>query len=268
MAAPPRQRPKQIQPFSRARPALVLLWPGSCYFIVMMIATTSARNLMARLLGGALLALLLTPTLSNAATLPAPKPLAPEAKRCAEAIHRAEAQHHIPSQLLAAVGVAESGRWMGPEQASFAWPWAVTSGRRSWFFPTREAAITHTRHLQALNTTNIDVGCMQVNLGYHGHAFATLEDAFNPETNVAYAAKFLSKLHKARRSWALAVGLYHSANRPRQNHYKRKVMALWNKLRRRAAEVHRLNVQARFAEKRQANHMKQRKNVTLSQATR
>ena len=115
---------------------------------------------------------------------------------------------------------------MGPEQANFAWPWTVTSGRRSWFFPTRNAAISHTQDLQAEGTTNIDIGCMQVNLGYHGHAFATLEEAFDPETNVAYAAKFLTKLYKARHSWALAVGHYHSADRTPQNHYKRKVIVL------------------------------------------
>jgi soluble lytic murein transglycosylase-like protein len=53
---------------------------------------------------------------------------------------------------------------------------------------------------------NIDVGCMQVNLGYHGKAFADLEAAFDPATNVAYAARFLSELFSKRRSWALAVG--------------------------------------------------------------
>jgi hypothetical protein len=160
---------------------------------------------------------------------------------------------------------------MGTEQASFAWPWTVTSGPQNWFFPTREAAIRHTKHLQATGTTNIDVGCMQVNLGYHGAAFATLEDAFDPETNVAYAAKFLTKLYKARRSWALAVGLYHTAHRQRQNRYKRKVIALWNKLRRRAAEVHRLNMQARFAKMRQerlANQASRQQNIAVSQAAR
>ncbi len=35
---------------------------------------------------------------------------------------------------------------------------------------------------------------MQVNLGYHPEAFASLEAAFDPRRNVAYATRFLLEL--------------------------------------------------------------------------
>ena len=192
------------------------------------------------------------PGAPGAAPLPLPKPLDPQALLCARPIAALEKKMKIPGQLLAAVAVAESGRWLGPDRAVFAWPWTVTSGPKSWHFAGRDEAVAQVRALKARGVTNIDVGCMQINLAYHGRAFATLDDAFDPETNVAYAAKFLTKIHAARRSWSLAVGHYHSATPALQNRYRRKVMALWNKERQRAAQLHRLEVIARFEAGRRA----------------
>jgi hypothetical protein len=209
----------------------------------------------------ALSALVLTGLAMPAVAKPpfVPKPLSPVAELCAGPIRAAEKRLAIPGQLLAAVAVAESGRWMGKEQAIFAWPWTVTSGPRSWFFPNRAQARTHTRALQARGVRNIDVGCMQVNLGYHGKAFTDLEAAFDPATNVAYAARFLSGLFAKRRSWALAVGYYHSATPKLQNRYRRKVMALWNKERRRVNELHRQATIAQFQKAREERRAAQRR---------
>lgn len=186
-----------------------------------------------------------------------PKPLGPMAELCAGPIRAAEKRLAIPGQLLAAVAVAESGRWMGKKQATFAWPWTITSGPRSWFFPNRAEALAHTRALQANGVRNIDVGCMQVNLGYHGKVFADLDAAFDPATNVAYAARFLSDLFTKRRSWSLAVGYYHSSTPKLQNRYRRKVMALWNKERRRVNELHRQTMIAKFKQAREARRVAQ-----------
>ncbi|HCF18886.1 MAG TPA: hypothetical protein DEV96_12760, partial [Rhodospirillum rubrum] len=55
-----------------------------------------------------------------------------------------------------------------------------------------------------------DVGCMQVNLRYHGGAFDSLEEAIDPAANVAYAASFLRRLFDDTNDWAEAVTAYHS----------------------------------------------------------
>ena len=47
-----------------------------------------------------------------------PKPLGPVAELCAGPIRAAEKRLAIPGQLLAAVAVAESGRWRGKDRAS------------------------------------------------------------------------------------------------------------------------------------------------------
>lgn len=196
-------------------------------------------------------------TASGASPRPAAKPLDPQAQLCARPIAWAERKHRIPEQLLAAVAVAESARWRGKDRAAFAWPWTVTSGPETWHFDTRQDAVAHVRALKANGVGNIDVGCMQVNLGYHGHAFASIEQAIDPDANVAYAARFLAKLHAERRSWAQAVGFYHSATPTLQNRYRRKVFAAWGRERRRVAEERRLALVERYEQERQARQARQ-----------
>jgi hypothetical protein len=58
----------------------------------------------------------------------------------------------------------------------------------------------------------LDAGCLQVNLQYHPHAFASLRDAFDPWANALFAAQYLRALYdgEAGRDWPTAVGMYHS----------------------------------------------------------
>ena len=57
---------------------------------------------------------------------------------------------------------------------------------------------------------SFDVGCVQINYRWHGHAFPTLEDMFDPEWTATYAAQFLRTLYEERGSWSAAAGAYHS----------------------------------------------------------
>jgi hypothetical protein len=92
------------------------------------------------------------------------------------------------------------------------------------------------RDLQAHGVRSIDVGCMQVNLFYHPDAFASLNEAFDPFANAAYAARFLVELHERTGSWDTATAWYHSATPDLGEDYRRKVMAAWPAEKRRPAE--------------------------------
>ena len=200
-------------------------WHGLC--LVNGMLRLSTRSGPGPALAAAMVAawLVVCPAGAGATPPPASQPLGLAWKLCARAIDEAERRHHIPGQLMAAMALAESGRYRADRKATFAWPWTVTSGKDNWFLPDRAAAIAKVRRLEARGVSNIDVGCMQVNLAWHPGAFADLDGAFDPETNVAYAAKHLVGLFTARRSWTLAVGLYHSATRPLQRHYQKKVFS-------------------------------------------
>jgi hypothetical protein len=105
--------------------------------------------------------------------------------------------------------------------------------RQGSFFPSKAAAITAVRKLQADGVRNIDFGCMQVNLKYHPKAFENLEEAFDPAANALYAAQLSAKLRRTTKSINRAVAHYHSTTRDRNSPYTKKVMRIWNKERRR-----------------------------------
>jgi hypothetical protein len=150
---------------------------------------------------------------------------------CGAIADRMERAEDMPHGLLQAVALAESAR---PGQGgSQPWPWTVRSGAEGFYLPSKEAALDKVRELRAAGRSNIDVGCMQINLGYHATAFASVEDAFDPVSNVAYGASFLKRLRQETRSWATATGRYHSADRERSEAYRARVHRLWRDLRRR-----------------------------------
>ena len=68
---------------------------------------------------------------------------------------------------------------------------------------------------------------MQVNLRYHPNAFASLEDAFDPLTNVGYAANFLSRLRDRIGDWPKAIGSYHSQSPALNRPYFARVIRIW-----------------------------------------
>jgi hypothetical protein len=100
------------------------------------------------------------------------------------------------------------------------------SGGKGVYFDTKEDAIDAVRKLQRAGRTNIDVGCMQINLRYHPEAFENLDEAFDPETNVAYAAYFLKALRKDAANWREAAGHYHSIDPERALLYREKLARL------------------------------------------
>jgi Transglycosylase SLT domain len=144
-----------------------------------------------------------------------------------------ERSEDIPPGLLHAVALAESGRPHPSGGESRAWPWTVRSGPDSFYLPSKELALRKVQELRAAGRSNIDVGCMQINLGHHPTAFASLDEAFDPAANVAYGARFLKQLQEETRSWAMATGRYHSADPDRGQAYRARVHRLWRDLRRR-----------------------------------
>ncbi|NQY82915.1 MAG: transglycosylase SLT domain-containing protein [Alphaproteobacteria bacterium] len=153
---------------------------------------------------------------------------------CAAAAFEAEKLLQIPTFLLQAIALTESGRWYKSEKHLKPWPWAVSAQKQSWYFPSKEAAVDHVQKLQQQKVTNIDVGCMQINLHYHGKIFKNLDETFNPINNVAYAGIFLSELYKMKTSWNQAVKFYHSANPQYNRRYIKVVYESWKKLKKQA----------------------------------
>lgn len=147
---------------------------------------------------------------------------------CENFIRRHEQKHGIPEKLLSAVALAESGRSLGGDMV--AWPWTINANGIPYIFDTKEEAVTKVKELQKKGIRSIDVGCMQINLIHHPDAFDSIEDAFDPEKNIAYGASFLKEKMTSQGNWHLAVAHYHSATQSLNQPYKDRVLKIWEKI--------------------------------------
>ncbi len=152
---------------------------------------------------------------------------APDPASCTGAIAASERAERLPAQVLGAIGIVESGRIDPRTRSVVPWPWTINVAGAGHVFDTAADAIAAVRVAQAAGIQSIDVGCMQVNLFHHPHAFATLEDAFDPAVNVRYAAGFLARLHAQAGSWPAAVAAYHSATAAIGAPYAQHVALFW-----------------------------------------
>jgi hypothetical protein len=149
-----------------------------------------------------------------------------EPASCQDAAAAAEQKWAIPSKLLSAIGIRESGRQGGAGRA-VSWPWALNAEGKGFFAANKQDAVAQVHALQAGGTQSIDVGCFQINLAAHPLAFASLETAFDPMTNGDYAGQFLASLHQRTGSWLTAVAAYHSSTPPLGEAYRQQVFAEW-----------------------------------------
>jgi hypothetical protein len=164
------------------------------------------------------------PAATNAAARPAPPTLPEPWGLCGAAIAAAERDAGMPVGLLGAIAKVETGR-RAQDGSVQPWPWSYNAAGDGRYAASHAEALQEVRAIQARGVRSIDVGCMQVNLLHHPQAFASLEAAFDPATNIAYAVRFLRELHARTGDWNQAVAMYHSATPERGLVYQQRVMA-------------------------------------------
>ena len=133
----------------------------------------------------------------------------------------------IPDLFLSAIGRVESGRTMPETGQVSPWPWTVDAEGQGSFYPSKAAAVAAVAALQARGVRSIDVGCLQVNLQQHPEAFASLDQAFDPQANANFAARLLASLFVQTGSWPLAAAAYHSQTPAVGAPYQERVLAAW-----------------------------------------
>lgn len=143
---------------------------------------------------------------------------------CVLAARKAENDFGIKENLLETIASVESGRFLTSLNKRVSWPWTVHANGKGYYFKTKAEAVNAVKAMQSRGIRNIDVGCMQINLKYHGQAFESLEDAFDPEKNVRYSASFLLKLLKSnKQDWKKTAMHYHSKNLRKGINYKNRL---------------------------------------------
>ncbi|UOA28812.1 transglycosylase SLT domain-containing protein [Pseudosulfitobacter sp. DSM 107133] len=127
---------------------------------------------------------------------------------CDDAAAKVAAESEVPLPVLRAITRVETGRTRNG--ITVPWPWTVNMEGVGKWFETEDAARAYVFKRFKSGARSFDVGCFQINYKWHGHAFASIEEMFDPLANTRYAAQFLSALHLELGSWSKAAGAYHS----------------------------------------------------------
>jgi hypothetical protein len=151
------------------------------------------------------------------------------AQFCETAIAAAGLTARLPERMMQAIAVVETGRPDDHTGVLRPWPWTINAEGQGFFFADKQQAIAAVRALQARGVRSIDVGCMQINLMFHPTAFVSLDQAFDPQANALYAAKFLNALYTASHDWPTTIAAYHSETPAVGADYRRRVMARWDR---------------------------------------
>ena len=130
------------------------------------------------------------------------------AEQCAALINAAEVRYNIPTGLLMAIALTESGGQNGPD------PHAMNIAGMTYIAPNVERMAAVIQRGYNTGQTSIDVGCMQINLKYHAHNFSSPYELLNSRVNVDYGARYLAELANETKSWRDAVMTYHNRKSP------------------------------------------------------
>jgi hypothetical protein len=128
---------------------------------------------------------------------------------------------------MARLAQVESGRPMPGDAAWRPWPWTIDADGVALVFDAKAPAVAWAAAAPRRGVKFLDAGCLQVNLQYHRHAFASLDEAFDPWANARYAARYLRSLYEeSGHDWSVAVGWYHSHTPELAYDYRTRVAAL------------------------------------------
>lgn len=144
--------------------------------------------------------------------------------RCLKLFKKYEYKYRIPGDTLHSISLNETGRIHSKRKIKIVWPWTVNVEGKGYFFDTKHEAVQFVRKQILIGKESIDVGCMQVNIKHHPTAFRDLEHAFDPKSNIAYAAAFLREKYDELGDWHSAIAHYHSATKHLGDKYKDNVI--------------------------------------------
>lgn len=143
---------------------------------------------------------------------------------CDQAAQIVAGETGVPLPVLRAIALAETGRGIGGQHQP--WPWAINQGGDGRWFENRAAALAYAQAAIDAGVNNIDIGCFQLNHRWHGAAFASLDQMFDPLANARHAARFLTQLHDESGDWMVAAGHYHSRTPHLSDAYRTRLAAL------------------------------------------
>ena len=123
---------------------------------------------------------------------------------CEREMARAARESGVPLNVLYSVGLTETGH------RGELGPYDMNVDGREVHSDSLADAMARLNAARTRGARFIDVGCMQINVHFHGARFASLTQMFDPALNVDYAANFLKTLRAEEGNWTLAVARYNA----------------------------------------------------------
>lgn len=142
------------------------------------------------------------------ACAPALAALADDSAICDEVAYAASRRTGVPLEVLRAISLTETGR--KGDSGFRPWPWTVNMEGAGHWFGTADEARAYVFGEFKRGARSFDVGCFQINYKWHGEAFTSIDQMFDPEANALYAGELLRGLFAETGSWGKAAGAYHS----------------------------------------------------------
>ncbi len=143
-----------------------------------------------------------------------------DAQICDSAAQDAARKTGVPMAVLRAISLTETGRQS--DGAFRPWPWTVNMEGKGVWFDSRRQALDFVAQNFRRGARSFDVGCFQLNYKWHGQAFSSVEQMFDPTENALYAAQYLRELFAEKGNWIDAAGAYHSRTPKFANRYKKR----------------------------------------------
>jgi transglycosylase-like protein with SLT domain len=144
---------------------------------------------------------------------------------CRQAAVDAATATGVPPGVLLAITLTETGR--RKNGAFQPWPWTVNMQGKGVWFDSRAEALAYAETSYASGARSFDVGCFQINYKWHGQAFTSINQMFDPDANATYAARFLLRLFAEKGNWVDAAGAYHSKTPKLANRYKKRFKRIY-----------------------------------------
>ncbi|MFS2010114.1 transglycosylase SLT domain-containing protein [Azospirillum sp. CT11-132] len=137
--------------------------------------------------------------------------------------HAVEAEQKlgIPSGMLVAIALVESGQDGTPH------PFAMSVQGRPYYARNVSDAARHLRDHRGQLRSNTYVGCMQLSVATHRGEFQPLEKIVEPRDNVFYAGQLLVRFHGEEGNWKTALARYNGSSGRRAQAY---VCKIWQSL--------------------------------------
>jgi hypothetical protein len=113
-------------------------------------------------------------------------------------------ENDVPLDILYSVGLTETGH------KGVLGPYDLNVDGRSVHNETLAQALDAYEAADKAGAKFIDIGCMQINHHFHAAHFRSLQEMFDPQRNVHYAAGLLKTLRAQEGSWTMAVARYNA----------------------------------------------------------